>query len=488
MNTVVAMLAAPQAQSDVIIVGAGWAGMSAARTLAIANVSFTVLEAREYTGGRTHAMQFGDPSVGKFTMELGSGWLEGSGDSGGPEKEPPLISSLAEKMGLKTAFVPGSTQNMSNYKKVFTPDGAEADIDGKIRQAATAAYACIGKAAKHKGNPTVREALSTCGWNPQTNIEKAVDWALTVDDPGLPAEIQALKLTLPDPVYEWWGPNDRFIIDQSPRGYASVMDFMMADLLPLGDPRLILNTKVTNINYTDYGVVVSTANGTTYSSSVVISTIPLGVLNRHHRTLFTPTLPQDIATIIDGGNFIMSNLTRIYLQFPTVFWDNSIDKWLAADDQDSPGEFPEFINLNHLGRVPGSQTLLLFLGNPESVKYESMDDASVQKAVMRKLKRLYPSQTVPEPVAFHITRWGLDELAYGCYSAFLPEFDDDGYETLNTPIKVNREPRVYLAGEAFCDDLSGSTYGAFQSGRQMAETWLHYTGRQPHKPKDICWW
>jgi hypothetical protein len=46
---------------------------------------------------------------------------------------------------------------------------------------------------------------------------------------------------------------------------------------------------------------------------------------------------------------------------------------------------------------------------------------------------------------------------------------------------------VYQAGEAMCDDLSGSTYGAHQSGRQVALTWLHKTGRVPNKPKQICW-
>ena len=47
-----------------------------------------------------------------------------------------------------------------------------------------------------------------------------------------------------------------------------------------------------------------------------------------------------------------------------MFWDNSVTAWLAASDG-NPGEFPEFQNLNHADRTPGSNTLLLFLGNPE---------------------------------------------------------------------------------------------------------------------------
>eukprot|EP01079_Euglenida_sp_SAG-EU17-18_P003440 gene3440-654_t len=64
LNGVSALIESPQGSPEVIIIGAGWSGMSAAHELAKANVSFLVLEARNYTGGRTTAMQFGHPSVG----------------------------------------------------------------------------------------------------------------------------------------------------------------------------------------------------------------------------------------------------------------------------------------------------------------------------------------------------------------------------------------------------------------------------------------
>ena len=47
--------------ADVLVLGAGWAGMSAAHSLALANASFLVLEATNRTGGRTHALAFGPP-------------------------------------------------------------------------------------------------------------------------------------------------------------------------------------------------------------------------------------------------------------------------------------------------------------------------------------------------------------------------------------------------------------------------------------------
>lgn len=150
-------------------------------------------------------------------------------------------------------------------------------------------------------------------------MEHAVDWAVTVDDPGMLPEIQDLKLTLPDPVYEWWGPDDHFIIDQRPRGYAGVLDEMVKKTVPPGDKRVMFNSMVKNVAYDASpakGVTITTTDGRTFRSKVAITTFPLGVLNRRHRQLFTPNVPQKFAKILDGGDFVMSNLTRIYIQFP----------------------------------------------------------------------------------------------------------------------------------------------------------------------------
>merc|ERR1712137_146554 len=91
----------------------------------------------------------------------------------------------------------------------------------------------------------------------------------------------------------------------------------------------------------------------------------------------------------------------------------------------------------------------------------------------------FPGKTVPEPSAFHVTRWGLDPLAFGCYSGLKPGFDDDDYGKINTPLADGQgNDRVYMAWEAMCDDLSGSVYGAYQSGRQWALTYLHWKGQE----------
>ena len=53
--------------------------------------------------------------------------------------------------------------------------------------------------------------------------------------------------------------------------------------------------------------------------------------------------------------------------------------------------------------------------------------------------------------AFFPVPAGLDPLAFGCYSGYLPGFDDDSYSVLGKPVKDEHgTDRLFLAGEAMC--------------------------------------
>ena len=116
------------------------------------------------------------------------------------------------------------------------------------------------------------------------------------------------------------------------------------------------------------------------------------------------------------------------LQFPTVWWDNSLPRWVSANrgarTLEASGEFSEWQNLNHKSMIPGSHTLLSFLGDPQSSRYEPMGDADVQAAVMARLRAQNPSVAIPEPVAFFLSRHGTDPLSFGAYSGFEVGFKD----------------------------------------------------------------
>lgn len=187
---------------DVIVIGAGWAGMSAANSLARANVSFLVFESSNRTGGRSHAVPFGDSRIWSGVVECGSNWVSGvGGGAAGFIKTAPKspvenpVHTLAIQEGLRMVRVPGGTDsNMSDYDAVYTSCGdINGDAGSRIRKWADSSFVCLNASASRASpNMSVREGLEACGWHPQSEEEWAVDWAMSGEDQnGEPARKQA---------------------------------------------------------------------------------------------------------------------------------------------------------------------------------------------------------------------------------------------------------------------------------------------------------
>jgi len=496
-------MASPLVDVDVIIVGAGWAGMAAADSLARANVSFVVLEADTWTGGRSHAIEFGDPSVGKVVFEEGANWVSGDGGLNAPypggaagvTKDAPNaqhpVHKLALQEDLRMAFIPGGADgNMSNYAAIFDPEHHNADPDGALRHRATAAIDCLNSTKAQGANARTR--LESCGWFPKTDTEWAMDWAMTSDSSGEPAEKTGGLGK--DPTYQWWGPNDWFVIDQHPRGFARLIDGMVRDSVPSGDPRVIFNAHVAKIEWGCDGVLTSTKDGRTFKGKHVITTVSLGVLKKHHGELFSPPLPKGHADALSDDHVVMGNLSHVLLQFPKVWWDNSLPRWVSANrgGHSMSGYFNEWQNLNHDSMVPGSQTLLSFLADPAAKKFEAMKDADVQAAAVQRLRIQNPDAHIPDPVAMYISRWGTNDKFYGSYSHFEPGRRPNFFKNMQQPLQACGKNVVRFAGEGLCNDLSGYTHGGYQTGKESAARYLYETHRGPNPDDDdtlkLCNW
>lgn len=101
--------------------------MAAAHTLAEANISFKVLEARNHTGGRTHTVKFGDPEVFQGFFEIGSNWICGYSNSnpaqtGGPNNDQNPVYTLAKKVGLGMHVSPGVLVSLHVLSSFVTRD------------------------------------------------------------------------------------------------------------------------------------------------------------------------------------------------------------------------------------------------------------------------------------------------------------------------------------------------------------------------------
>eukprot|EP00463_Aulacantha_scolymantha_P003989 TRINITY_DN493_c0_g1_i4.p1 TRINITY_DN493_c0_g1~~TRINITY_DN493_c0_g1_i4.p1 ORF type:complete len:203 (+),score=19.40 TRINITY_DN493_c0_g1_i4:262-870(+) len=193
-------------------------------------------------------------------------------------------------------------------------------------------------------------------------------------------------------------------------------------------------------------------------------------MQHNHKSLFVPPLPTKQANALTHKAAVMANLTKIFLQFKEPFWDPEVARWLAADSE--LGAFPEWHNMNHPLHVPGSNTLFIWLGMPQSTRWEAATDDEVKAAVMKNLQKHYPGKDLADPVDFHITRHSLNPFRYGAYSTFNMGWTDHDFTQMIKPLKVDGETRVYFGGEHTCDDMNGFTHGAFIKGREIASEYL----------------
>lgn len=281
---------------DVIVIGAGAAGLSAASSLRAGGIElYAVLEAKGTTGGRVQPFAFGD-----LTLENGANWVSGAGPPAGvwPHRAINPLFRLALALNLSMVRVPGSATNMSNWA-VSSAQGKWTDRDRSRRKEANEVARCVSKMS-HKAfddtNMTAAAAAAACGWTLHDEVDNALLWQLFTGETGLPPQRMRADGYLPDPTYETFGPDDFFVKDQHPRGFARLLDAIAAGALDGGTPaldggRLHLHTTVTRIEHTCDGVRVTAADGRTWHAKHAISTLPLGVLQRRADDLFLPRVP-----------------------------------------------------------------------------------------------------------------------------------------------------------------------------------------------------
>lgn len=98
-----------------------------------------------------------------------------------------------------------------------------------------------------------------------------------------------------------------------------------------------LGKEVKTVDYTDMNkIVVTTVDGTQYNAKHVIFTPSLGVLKRHHSTMFNPPLPQSKQNAIQGIGF--GCILKFFLEYSQPWWPSDMELyfplWSDKDRED----------------------------------------------------------------------------------------------------------------------------------------------------------
>lgn len=428
---------------DTVIVGAGVAGLTAARLLHAAGRQVVVLEARDRIGGRTWT----DRSPG-FSVDRGASWIHGL--DGNP------LTELVAAFGMETAeFTVGSFQAggrpIANYDEEHRElDAAATDAWLDDVAAADERLAAAVEASEHGESyaDVVERALAGLGWDPErTERVRAFHRHRTEEQCGADGdEVDAHGL-------------DEDAIDGDevvfPGGYDALATALADGLdIRLGQP-------VTAVEWSAAGVRVTTASESFEAGRVVV-TVPLGVLKA--RTIdFEPALPEAVSGAIDRVG--MGTFDKVFLQFPERFWQDGAYAIRQLGAESAPWHSWYDVSV-----VSGTPMLLTFAGGEWARRIEQMADDEIVASVLEGLRRNY-DDAVPEPTGHWITRWGSDPYALGSYSYVARGASYDDHDVIATPVG----DVLHLAGEATWGDCPATVNGALLSGHRAAERILGTT-------------
>ena len=436
----------------VLVIGAGFAGLSAARALRQSGCEVVVLEARERIGGRVLT----DRSLG-VPIDLGPSWLHGGPKN--PLKPVATAANIATRVTDYANF--RFTQVQAGRRLQIAPADVmrfAARFTGTLESANLWASLALGTPAG--GGATGRPLSVADAFN---EAVRRIERESGPPDPGVVAlQRWVLESNLAAPLEEVGlaalldesdtGVSDSLLPDDD-RYMVGGMDRLPA-LLAL-DLDIRLGQPVRGIEWRNGAVRIDAAGGDWRADAVVV-TVPLGVL-ASGALHFAPALPASFTQAL--GRLRMGLLNKVYLRFDRPYWDPDAD--FLTFYSDPPPLCYAWLNML---RYTGEPALIGFTSGMRARDVERMSDQQVIALVARRLRSSRGAQA-PEPSAIRVSRWGADPYARGSYS--FPGVGASGADRDRLAVPI--ADTVFFAGEATHRDDPGSVHGAWWSGLRVAQ-------------------
>jgi monoamine oxidase len=450
-------MAQPPARANlapVIVIGAGIAGLVAARILHDSGFPVTVLEARDRIGGRTWTThEIGAPT------DMGASWIHGA-------HENPL-TDWAHAIGLPLIYTPIGARRF--YEQgVFVRQEQLQQESWRTLGFAAARFLLASlrsRQLRRQGLPAVSlaevvEPLVADPRRPEKE-RRYLAWIVSVSEGVQGATADAIDLA------DWY-PREANGVNAMPiGGYSELVANAAAEL----DIRL--NTPVALVEHGAAGVRVHTPAGILQAQSVIV-TVPPAILTSG-KLRFEPALPSEkeaaLHAIGYGGDHV---LNKLYLRFERRFWPNVQERSIVLPP--SPRERGYYTNWINAEPVVNAPVLVSFANGRAAAEMDrEATDAQILAIALSSLRRLY-GRPIPDPVAMLPTRWLSDPWAMGSYS-FAHRACTPRHRALYAAPVNNC---LYFAGEATDQQHYGTVDAALRSGERAAgEVFTRQTRRLP---------
>ncbi|CAN5229047.1 NAD(P)/FAD-dependent oxidoreductase [soil metagenome] len=401
---------------DVAIIGAGAAGLAAARTLEGSGLSVLILEARDRIGGRSHTLILPNDVV----FDVGCEWLHSADRNS--------FVPIARDLGLEIDQTRPRWREQS-LNIGFPPEQRDAFL------AAMDAFDARVEAASDLPNDTpARQWLE-----PGNRWNAAIETISTYING---AELDRVS-TYDMDAYQDTGVNWRMR-----RGYGAL-------IAAYGAPcPVALNTQVMLIDHSGARIRIETSRGPLTARKVIVTAPTSLIANQSIR--FHPALPDKVNAAAG---------------LPLGLADKVM---LALDEpQDSKGALPSdghfYGTTDRIGtgsyhlRPMGQPCISGFFGGTFARELEDAGEGALAAQAIDELVALLGSDYRRKLKSIGESRWAHDPFALGSYSHALPGHADDR-AVLATPV----EDRLFFAGEATSPHFFSTAHGAQETGVRAA--------------------
>ena len=450
-------------RADVIVVGAGLAGLTAARQVLRAGHSALILEARNRVGGRTLNHKLGGGKI----AEVGGEWV-------GPTQDH--VRALAAELGIGTFKTYNDGNNVYWANGVLTPYQSGGPL-GPIPPDPTAvgevfvAINNLNSMAATVPVATPWTAPNAGTWDGQTletwkqanftapNAKALFDTGIGSVYAAEPSDLSLLftlfyiasarnESTAPDLNRLFNVPDgaqdSRFI------GGSQLISKRLAKRI--GKKRILLKQAVRRIEQHRRGVRVFTKHMTVSGKQVIVTGPPV-VTNQIH---YDPHLPADRRALLQ--RFPQGNIIKCQAVYDRAFWrDSGLTGQAVALDG------PVRVTFDNSPPDGSPGVLLGFIDGAAARDYQRRPAAERKAAVLNSFAT-YFGEAARNPREYFEMNWTHEAWTRGCYEGYLPP------GALTAHGRALRDPfgRILWAGAETSDYWYGYMDGAVRSGERAA--------------------
>jgi monoamine oxidase len=430
---------------NVVVVGAGLAGLTAAAGLTAHGIETTILEARDRVGGRTHGIEVGPGAwvdagaaylgdrhtelialmtalgltTTRTTMAGASRFALGAGDDTRPGRFPPLNAVALGEMFDRLTDLTSAVRADAPW---LTPD---ADLLDKLTVAEWA--------QRYLSHPDARLFLPLF-----------LGEMMAAD----PADVSVLHMAF----YLRSGGGIRYLTafagGAQPDRIAGGAHQLCQGLAARLRDRVRLADPVRAIHQDEDGVTVYSAGGESRCGAVVVALPP----SLADAIDYRPGLPLPRASEQTGRGCAL----KVHIVYPAPLWrDNGLSGWsvnaagpLLSTVDDSPAD-------------GGVGVLTGFVTGSEAYRFAALSADDQRESAVAQVEQLFPQ--LPPPIGLHVTDWVNEEYSQGCYAALF----GPGDWVRHGPHLTTPHHHVHWAGTETSTEYFGLMEGAIRSGHRV---------------------